>query len=151
MKLLPITLVLFTCLAPNGLVSGQIVNPQLTVNSTIEIGGTNQSLGDVVSVGKIKGTTLVRKGVIPCAQTGTWANGSVVFGPIQTSGTTTALFQNFGVPNSVLINLGLEVVNLPRINIDTWFTVDFSSPCIANFTASGTVFKYTYAFIGLTC
>ncbi|KAL0960416.1 hypothetical protein HGRIS_005458 [Hohenbuehelia grisea] len=151
MKLFAISLALFAGLATSGLVSSQIISPQLTVNSTIEIAGTSQSLGDAVSVGKIKGTTLARKGNFPCAQAGIWSNGSVAFGSALTSGTTTSLFQDFKVPNGVTINLPLLVLTLPRIDSDTWFTVDTSSPCIANFTASGNFMKYTYTFNGLTC
>ncbi|KAJ8474370.1 hypothetical protein ONZ45_g15968 [Pleurotus djamor] len=91
-------------------------------------------------------------------QKGNWKDpntgnsGSVSFGPYKGNGNTVAVqFKDFNVPNGVLINEPLDVSASSDIDLDLWFTVDFSSPCVAHYTCTGSVFKYTSTYTGLTC
>ncbi|KAL0960405.1 hypothetical protein HGRIS_005445 [Hohenbuehelia grisea] len=136
---------------------GQLVNPNLNVTATVEISGTNQSLGDAVSNGRISGCTLERKCLLLTRQKAAWINSgnktqSINFGDYEGKGSTTAAtFSSFGIPNGVVIDCILDVSASEDIDLDLWFTVDSSSSCVAQYTCTGSAFKYTYTYTGSSC
>ncbi|KAJ8507876.1 hypothetical protein ONZ45_g9792 [Pleurotus djamor] len=122
------------------------VGSNFTSSSTLELTGlaSGALIDNSTSAGTISGSVLEIRCLLLVRQKGNWKDpntgksGSVSFGPYEGNGNTVAVqFKDFGIPNGVLANL--------------WFTVDFSSPCVAHYTCSGNVFKYTYTYTGLTC
>ncbi|KAL0955175.1 hypothetical protein HGRIS_004083 [Hohenbuehelia grisea] len=114
--------------------AGQIVNPKLSVNSTIEFKGIDKPIGDIVSSG---------------------VNGqyfSVTFGDYEGKGATTAAnFKQFGIPDGALVDPILDVSASSDIDLDVWFTADSTSSCVAIYSCTGSVFKYTYTLEEVSC
>ncbi|KAL0955172.1 hypothetical protein HGRIS_004080 [Hohenbuehelia grisea] len=136
--------------------AGQIVNPKLSVTSTIEFKGINKTIGDIVSSGNIQGSTLSRSCLLLVRQKGNYqVNGqsfSVTFGDYEGNGATTAAnFKQFGIPDGALIDPILDVSASSDIDLDVWFTADSTSSCVAIYTCSGSIFGYTYTLKGVTC
>ncbi|KAJ8514953.1 hypothetical protein ONZ45_g7560 [Pleurotus djamor] len=117
-----------------------------------------ESFAGISSLWRILRNILEIRCLLLVRQKGNWKDpntgksGSVSFGPYEGNGNTVAVqFKDFGIPNGVLIDEPLDVSASSDIDLDLWFTVDFSSPCVAHYTCTGSVFKYTYTYTGITC
>ncbi|KAL0960415.1 hypothetical protein HGRIS_005457 [Hohenbuehelia grisea] len=141
MKASTTTLPLFTCLIFNLPVLGQLVNPQLSFNTTVEIAGTdpqNPVLNDTATLGTVSGSVLTRDCLLLTRQKGQWkrdpngSKSSINFGDYEGTGADTAAnFKDFGIPTGVLVNPILDVSSSGDIDLDIWFTHDPQSPCVA--------------------
>ncbi|KAJ7731853.1 hypothetical protein B0H16DRAFT_1733042 [Mycena metata] len=79
--------------------------------------------------------------------------GSIPFGGYAFSGTTSVNFAQNGILDGTLIDLVLDVDLNPVIDLDIWWTVSKSSPCVAQYscTCGFLCFSYTYHYNNVTC
>ncbi|KAJ8507313.1 hypothetical protein ONZ45_g10301 [Pleurotus djamor] len=106
----------------------------------------------------ISGTTLKRSCLLLTRQAGLYyPPGStkeqrVNFGAYEGKGTDTASnFKDYGIPDGSIIDVILDVSASSDIDLDIWWTADSQSPCVAIYSCTGSVFKYTYTYEGLVC
>ncbi|KAJ8514589.1 hypothetical protein ONZ45_g7898 [Pleurotus djamor] len=145
----------------NAQINSQFKN--FTASTTVEFNGVDDpgfTLSDtnITSLGNISGSVLKVDCLLLVRQLGDWQDpktnntGSVTFGSFSANGDTVANnFQSFGVPNGVFINEPLDISILPTINHHLWFTVDYSSLCVASYGCTGSLFKKSYNYNGLIC
>ncbi|KAJ8517680.1 hypothetical protein ONZ45_g5183 [Pleurotus djamor] len=132
----------------------------ITASVTYNITGLNPGAevgGPLLIAGGLSGVVLTRTCLLLTRQAGKYyAPGNpneqrVNFGAYEGKGVTTATnFKDYGIPSGSSIDPFLDVSAAGDLDLDIWWTVDYSSPCVGHYTCSGSI-VYTYSFDSITC
>ncbi|KAJ7328313.1 hypothetical protein DFH08DRAFT_883782, partial [Mycena albidolilacea] len=72
--------------------------------------------------------------------------GSITFGAYAFSGTTSVNFAQNAILDGTLIDLILDVDLNPDVDLDVWWTVSKSSPCVAQYSCYHRFDDYHYSY-----